>query len=223
MDKIRVLNSVIYPLICKVVNMFSLRVSTKGKRNCLKINAYALMRKSKVVVRGCNNNIVINAKCRCRNCFIEIWGDNNCVEIGEGVMVYEKAYISIKGDNCRMRIGDKTTIGSAKFFMEESNTSIVVGEDCMLGRDVCMQTTDFHSILDMTTHQRINPPQNVSIGNHVWIGFGVTIGKGGEVGSNSVVGEKSLVTKAFTQKHVCIAGTPAKVLRENIDWSRDKL
>ena len=174
-------------------------------------------------MKGHNNHIAVNAKCRFRNCLIEIYGDNNYVEIGEKVMIYEKAYISIKGNNCRICVGDETTIGSAKFFMEESNTSIVIGRDCMLGRDICMQTTDFHSILDNVTHRRINPPQNVRIGDHVWLGFGVTIGKGGEVGSHSVVGEKSLVTKSFTQEHVCIAGMPAKVLKENIDWSREKL
>lgn len=74
-------------------------------------------------------------------------------------MIYEGSYISVKGDNCRLKIDDGTTIGSAKFFMEEGNTSIEVGKDCVLGRAVCLQTTDFHSIVDATTRQRINPPQ----------------------------------------------------------------
>ena len=92
-------------------------------------------------------------------------------------MVYEKCYISIKGDNCHCVISNKTTIGSASFFLKESNTEIHVGKDCMLGRDVCLQTTYFHSVVDVTTGKRINYLESVTVGNHVWLGYGVTLGK----------------------------------------------
>ena len=224
MNKTKIINSKVYPLICRTIRLFSLRVklSTRGG-NHLKISSKALIRTSRVKVYGYGNRITVDDGCRFRNCVVEIYSSNNSVSIGRNVMIYEGSYISVKGDNCQLKIDDGTTIGSARFFMEEGNTSIEVGKDCMFGRAVCLNTTDFHSIVDAVTRQRINPPENIRIGDHVWLGYGVTVSKGGEVGSNSVVGEQSLVTKAFTQNHVVIAGIPAKILKENIDWSRDKL
>lgn len=102
--------------------------------------------------------------------------------------------------------------------MEEGNTSIEVGMDCMFGRAVCLQTTDFHSIVDATTRKRINPPANIKIEDYVWLGYGVTISKGGEVSNSSVVGEQYVVTKAFFKSHIVIAGIPTRILKENIDW-----
>lgn len=224
MNKIALLNSAIYPFFCKIVKIVSLRVRfSKQKGNSLTIGNDSLLRKSKISIKGGNNIIIVNNKCRFRNCLIDVSGNNNYIEIGEGVLIYENAYISIKGDNCSIHIGNRTTIGSAKFFVEEGSTSIEVGKDCMFGRKVCLQTTDFHSIIDTSTKQRINPPKSIRIGDHVWLGYGVTISKGGELSNNSVVGEQSVVTKAFPQSHILIAGIPARILKENIDWSRDKL
>ena len=154
---------------------------------------------------------------------IEVFGKNNTVEIADSVMVYERCYISIKGDNCHCVIGSKTTIGSASLFLEESRTDIRIGEDCMLGRDICLHTTDFHSILDNISGQRINYPESIYVGEHVWLGLGVTLGKGAYVADGSVVGEHAMVTKKFTQPHICLVGIPAKIIKENINWSREKL
>lgn len=120
-------------------------------------------------------------------------------------------------------IGKKTTIGSASLFLEENETDITIGEDCMLGRNICLQTTDFHSILDASTGERINYPESVEVGNHVWLGYGVTMGKGSSVADNSVVGEHSLVTKKHLQPNICLVGVPAKIIKENITWSRERL
>ena len=93
---------------------------------------------------GYGNRITVDDGCRFRNCVVEIYGSNNSVSIGRNVMIYEGSYISVKGDNCQLKIDDGATIGSARFFMEEGNTSIEVGKDCMFGRAVCLNTTDFH-------------------------------------------------------------------------------
>lgn len=43
---------------------------------------------------------------------------------------------------------------------------------------------------------------------------------GAQIGTGSVVGCKSVTSSQFGRNQI-IAGTPAKVLRENIIWSRD--
>lgn len=221
MNKQEILKSSFYPVICKVVNLTGLK--TKKKNGGIIIESNALYRKSRIIVNGKGSMVRIGSKCRFRNLTIEVLGNNNVIEIADSVMVYERYYISIKGDNCHCVIGDKTTIGSASLFMEESGTNITIGEDCMLGRDVCLSTTDFHSVLDNATGKRINYPESVSVGNHVWLGYGVTLGKGTSVADNSVVGEHAMVTKKFIQPNICLVGIPAKIIRENINWNREKL
>lgn len=222
MNKQVIINSGIYPLICAASRIMSLKTKELIGGG-VSIASNALFRKSRLFVKGKASKIIVGRKCRFRNTVVEIYGDNSTVEIGDSVMVYEKCYISIKGDNCHCIIGNKTTIGSASLFMEESNTNIEIGEDCMLGRKVCLQTTDFHSIVDKTSGRRINPASSVTVGNHVWLGYGVTMAKGSSVADDSVVGELSLVTKRYNQQSICLAGIPAKILKENINWSREKL
>lgn len=222
MNKQTIIESSFYPAICKINNVFGLKIKRLNNGEYM-LAKNALFRKSKIVVNGNENLVKIGNKCRFRNLTIEVCGKNNTIEIMDSVMVYEKCYISIKGDNCNCIIGKNTTIGSARFFLEESETSITIGEDCMLGRDVCLQTTDFHSIVEATTGKRINYPESVSVGNHIWLGYGVTLGKGSSVADNSVVGEHTLVTKQFTQPNVCLVGIPAKIIKENINWNREKL
>jgi len=222
MNKQAIINSAIYPIICRMYRIISLK--TKQLRGgVIQVADNALFRHSRLLVDGRESHIKVGKKCRFRNTVIEIFGNNSSVEIMDSVMIYEKCYISIKGDNCHCVIGNKTTIGSASLFLEESNTNIEIGEDCMLGRKVCLQTTDFHSIIDITSGERINIASSVKVGNHVWLGYACTMSKGSSVADDSVVGEQSLVTKKWTQTNVCVAGIPAKILKENITWTRDQL
>ena len=58
----------------------------------------------------------------------------------------------------------------------------------------------------------------IKIGNHVWICSKVDILKGAGCGDNCVIGYRSLLTKQFDQNNVLIAGHPAKVIKENVEW-----
>ena len=221
MNKQSIIQSRVYPIICSIVNCIGLNI--KKLNGVVFVSKNSLFRKSKITVKGQGSSVKIGNRCRFRNTVIEVLGNNSTIEIEDSIMVYEKCYISIKGDNCRCVISRNTTIGSASFFLEESNTEIHVGSDCMIGREVCIVTTDFHSIVDATTGERINYPKNVSVGNHVWLGYGVTLGKGAVVSDNSVVGKHALVTKQFTRPNICLVGIPAKIIKENVNWSREKL
>ena len=56
----------------------------------------------------------------------------------------------------------------------------------------------------------------------MWVGNQVIILKGTEIADNCVVGSGSVVTKKFTNNLV-IAGNPARVVKENIDWKFERI
>lgn len=57
----------------------------------------------------------------------------------------------------------------------------------------------------------------IVINNHVWIGENSVILKGVTIGEGAVIAASSVVTKDIPP-HCIAAGSPAKVIKENIDW-----
>lgn len=104
--------------------------------------------------------------------------------------------------------------------MGENSNRIVIGENCMLSRDISINTTDFHSIIDMNLNKKTNPDKNVLIGNHVWIGNRVYVNKDATIGANSIVAAKSVVPGKFFEENSIIGGIPAKVIKEGVTWDR---
>jgi acetyltransferase-like isoleucine patch superfamily enzyme len=182
-----------------------------------------LIWKSKIKISGKENTITFGKWVNIKNTNITINGNNNTIYFGESFKIYEKCNILIEGDNCIIFLGEKSTLGSGNLFCGEGNTKICIGKNCMLSREVYMNTSDFHSIMDATSQKRINPPQDIFIDDHVWVGFNTTISKGAVLGKNSIVASRSLVSGKEFPSNVILAGIPAKIIKENINWSREKL
>jgi len=65
--------------------------------------------------------------------------------------------------------------------------------------------------------------KNVTIGNHVWVGAHASILKGSVIPNNCVIATRSVITKVFNESHAVIAGIPAKIVKHNIDWLRERI
>lgn len=59
-------------------------------------------------------------------------------------------------------------------------------------------------------------------GDHVWLGMGACLLPGCDVAEGSIVGASSLVNKSFPKNCIC-AGNPARIIRKDIKWYREKL
>ncbi len=197
--------------------------SVKGRNNIITFKEGVLKKKVQIKIIGNNNSVTIHSNCRFKNTKIIILGSNNCLTFGEKVMVYESASFELEGSNTSINIGKNTTIGSANFMIGESDTNINIGEDCMLSRNIILSTSDYHSIISLETKERINPPKNITIKNHVWIGYSAYISKGAIIGNNCIVASHAYVGGKKFKDHTILGGLPAKQLRENINWSREKL
>ncbi len=153
----------------------------------------------------------------------QIYGNNNKIIFGKNLQNFQ-AHICIGTkdcpvNNCEVKIGDDSTAGYVDMMLLEDNSFVHIGADCMFSSGVSILCSDTHSILD-SQNRLTNIGKSVEIGNHVWIGAGVKIGKNTKIADNSVVGWGSVVTKKFAKPNVVIAGNPAQVVKENINWDR---
>ena len=93
---------------------------------------------------------------------------------------------------------------------------VEIGQRCLIGANVTIVDTDFHTISPLGRHDDSNLEQvavsPVIIEDDVFIGAGVTILKGVRIGKNSVVGGGSVVTHNIPPDSV-VAGNPARMLR----------
>jgi len=143
---------------------------------------------------------------------------NATIEIGDDCVIGGVIRL-VRGDGGVIRIGPGTTFNQVGLSMHEKG-EIRVGRDCMFSTDIHMDPSDMHPIFDRASGERLNPPQDIEIGDHVWLGARVLVLKGARIGSGTVVGAGSIVSGTLPSD-VLAVGSPAKVVRENIVWTRD--
>ncbi len=121
-------------------------------------------------------------------------------------------------NNCKIDIGDNTIFCGVRLFLQDSNTSISIGNDCMFSWGIDVWCTDVHTVTDLEGNP-LNFSESIEIGNHVWVGKDVKISKNTKISADSIVGWGSIVTKKFDETNVVIAGNPAKIVKRNINWN----
>lgn len=91
---------------------------------------------------------------------------------------------------------------------------IEIGDNVAISENVVIRDSDNHSIGNNS--KRVSSP--ILIEDNVWIGTNVVILKGVRIGKGSVVAAGAVVTKDIPS-NVLVGGVPAKIIRENINWS----
>ena len=96
-----------------------------------------------------------------------------------------------------------------------SNKRILIGNDVMLGRNVVIYDSDFHSFNNKEERGDL-----VEIGNHVWIASNSMIMKGVKIGDGSVVAAGTIVRDDVPDRVIVGFETKQIVLRKNAEWKR---
>ena len=170
-------------------------------------------------IGGLNCRIRLGANVRFEAA-LRIMGDvvNATLEIGDDCVIGGVIRLE-RGDGGVIRIGAGTTFNQVGLSMHEAG-EINIGRDCMFSTDIHMDPSDMHPIFDRATGERLNPAQDINIGDHVWLGTRVLVLKGARIGSGTIVGAGSIVSGTLPAD-VLAVGSPAKVVRENVVWTRD--
>ena len=189
-----------------------------------------IMLSHKVRLMECSGKIILPKKVHIR-----------MIQIGfEGVGIFDAKYsrsiwqvsgtvifngTAAIGHGSKISVGKDAVLTIGNHFCITAESSIVCQKEITFGDDVLISwenlfiDTDFHHVKQ--NGNAINPPEKIIIGNHVWIGCRCTILKGSTIPSNSILGARSLVNKAVgNTERAIIAGSPAKVLKSDVDWSK---
>lgn len=191
-----------------------------GERNKI-IKKKALLLSCKILFKGSDNVITIAHNARIENYCIKIYGNNNKILIGENCQM-KGGEFWIEDDGNEIIIGARTTIQANTQLAAIEGCKIVIGEDCMFSSSIVIRTGDSHSIVDANS-QRINKSADVHIGAHCWVGHRAMIMKGTSIPFNTIIGLGAIVNKQFEQENTIIAGIPARVIKENVNWMRERL
>ncbi|WP_394222823.1 acyltransferase [Alteromonas gracilis] len=148
---------------------------------------------------------------------ISTGGNDQSVRFGEGAKGY---YVLRMTGESKINIGENTTSNGTTIYTHD--TGFRCGKDCMFSSEVLIQTSDQHAIVDLNTGDIINLNYSeVALGDHVWLGRRSTVVAGSSIASGSIVGTASVVSGLIPES-VIIVGSPARIVRTNVTWSRDK-
>lgn len=165
--------------------------------------------------KGSGSRIVFGDGCILNHMALNVEAGNATFIIGPGSHIRGRYFI---GNKSTIEFSENTVINRHVQMTATEGADISIGASCLIS-DISMSTTDWHSIIDVETGDRINPAKSIKIEDNVWLGEGVTIQKGVTIGSGCIIGARSVVTKPIRPN--CLAvGIPAKVIRENVTWNR---
>ncbi len=190
----------------------------QGEGNLIEIDETAKINLP-IRVRGNHNRLFIGKNVRLDGKILEIIGNNCSIVLHDDIRWH--GILRCRHDDSHITMGSKTTSMHAIVTLHEAG-HISIGEDCMFSGNVRMDVSDMHSIIDRATGERINKARNITIGDHVWLADSVTVLKNSQIGGGSIAGAKSLVG-GIIPGNVMVAGVPAKIIRENVEWSRKLL
>ena len=186
----------------------------KGTKGNQIVTGSSVLKKSGIRFFGKNNTIRLQ-KTDMYNTTVFLRGNGHALIVDENAKIYN-THIKIIGNGNTVHIGAGSSFGGGEIICGGNGITITVGKNCVFAEGVDIWSTDTHSVTQ--DGQLVNVPKSICIGDHVWAGKDVAILKGVTIGDSAVIGMRSLVTHDLGEKTLNL-GSPAKTIRENIDWS----
>jgi acetyltransferase-like isoleucine patch superfamily enzyme/coenzyme F420-reducing hydrogenase beta subunit len=134
----------------------------------------------------------------------------------DSTLTVKGRFIAYAGADIRVRAGGHLTVHGG--YLNDNvqiacHHKITLGDGCAIAREVIIRDTDAHGIAGAAG----GPAAEIRIGDRVWIGTRAIILKGVTIGDGAVVAAGAVVTKDVPP-HCLVAGVPARVIREGVEW-----
>lgn len=148
-----------------------------------------------IVIRNLNVLVTNAPRCKTENIFIKI-GNNNRFQ------------------------GNVTILSPTGTKSENENKGrVIIGNYNLFAEGIFFHGRQDHLLYDIKTKERINNEASIVLENNIWVGSLVHFLPKAYVSTDSVIGMNSLVNKEFRQNNVLLAGSPAKIKKQNIAWN----
>jgi hypothetical protein len=155
---------------------------------------------------------------------VNFWGPGGLAGFGGcGTMHGSRIALTINAGCAAYFAPGFTSVGSQWLVEEDASgpCCVMAGDDSMVSWDVWCRNSDSHGIFDIASLALINPARDLVLGAHVWLGQGVRISRGVTIGAGSIIGLGAVVAQDIPAR-VAAVGTPARVVREGVTWSRGR-
>lgn len=100
-----------------------------------------------------------------------------------------------------------------------SHKNIKFGEDVMIGRNVIIYDSDFHTLYN-SKGIACNPPKAVSVEDHVWLTSNIIVQKGVTIGQGSLITAYTTVNKNVPAHAIFGGESVGKEIKKQVDWGR---
>lgn len=145
-----------------------------------------------------------------------IYMSNNSKLVIHGFTVIAEGTVLRVDENSKIELGANFYCNKNCFL--RSSNQISFCDDCLLGWNVQINTSDGHSILHKGELRPYDLP--VRIGKHVWITSNTIITKGVSIADGCIVAQGAVVTKSIEERNVLVGGVNAKVVATNVVWQK---
>lgn len=197
--------------------------------NLIKTIYFTIKNKRRVYVYK-NNKFTMKKNCKITGNGKLIVGRpyENC-NTGRGTfLLRNKTILDIKdyfacGANCQICIEENAKLEIGSVFVNRDSKiycskNIQIGNKVAISEGVIIRDSDVHKIYDNKENRKLKENTlPIIIKDNVWIGMNSIILKGITIGENAIIAAGAVVTKDVPP-NVIVAGNPAKIVRENIEW-----
>lgn len=203
------------------LSRFGIRLEGEpGEENTVYIDRDQDPHDAVIRVTGCSNTKIILGKGNSAKFRIAFNGsDSVFVSAGFGRMGAVTQFNLAMGPSCLAYFGLGATIVNAQFILDGTGKHILIGDDLMSSWNVVCRNFDSHGIIDLKSGSILNSAGDIHIGAHCWLGQNSSVIKGLKIGAGSIIGMGSTVTSDIPASSIA-AGSPAKVVRSSVSWSR---
>lgn len=171
--------------------------------------------------RGKNSVIFLwDDVCLCSGSVITI-GENGMLYLGRSFKCRNSININLGGINSTVCFGNNCNVGNMSIHAgDENNLEVLIGDCFLAALNLEMRASDGHTIYSLDNPgTAINKPVfGIHVGRHVWAGMNVFLGKDVIIPADCIIGAGSLVTRRAFSPNSVIAGTPATVIKTNVNW-----